>query len=606
MLKGVCFMNNNEKDTLNSYRQERKERISKQAKKAGKKSNSHEGAKRVIGKICGIVISVVVIVAILAASLNFLGVPQKIIKTITIDGKSYSMSELSCYYMQMFNNVYQYSSAYESQYGSGYGQMLTGYNTALSPTEQTTKDDDGNEITWDEYFLEEAVESMANIKRYYAAAVDAGIELDEDDLKEIQDTLDSINANTGNFSLSRYISLSYGKGVTLKLFKKILTEQKTVEKYQEYRQDELKKGHTDADVEKVYNEDKTAYDVVSVRWYTIDVTSETSSGTSSSEPASGESTSEEATAAAPLEEEYQAQDFIKKVQSQQNYNEETFKNVILETEDPDSENYETYKQDAASLLQKVSKDSVKTNISEDAANWLYEQDKDNNYVRQTGDMKYFVSSDSKTVYILYATGTPFRDTTVPASVRHILVQFPTEAASEDVSGEASTDTEETTVSAETKSECESEAESILNDYKTYIEENESGVSDEDYFGELASKLSDDTGSQGSGGLIEDMNNNGSYVKNFEDWVFSEGDYEGESRKSGDTGIVETEYGYHVMYYVGGHEHPEWYETILDNLIGDEWEDEQKKFEESFAEDAIVRKETVMGWVKKSCLKMIDR
>ena len=34
------------------------------------------------------------------------------------------------------------------------------------------------------------------------------------------------------------------------------------------------------------------------------------------------------------------------------------------------------------------------------------------------------------------------------------------------------------------------------------------------------------------------------VTAFNDWCFDD------SRKAGDTGIVETEYGYHIMYYVG--------------------------------------------------------
>ena len=37
------------------------------------------------------------------------------------------------------------------------------------------------------------------------------------------------------------------------------------------------------------------------------------------------------------------------------------------------------------------------------------------------------------------------------------------------------------------------------------------------------------------------------VTNFNDWLFDE------SRVVGDTGVVETEYGYHVMYYVGAAE-----------------------------------------------------
>ena len=40
---------------------------------------------------------------------------------------------------------------------------------------------------------------------------------------------------------------------------------------------------------------------------------------------------------------------------------------------------------------------------------------------------------------------------------------------------------------------------------------------------------------------------GQMVVNFNDWCFAEG------RKAGDTGIVESEYGYHVMYYSGDSE-----------------------------------------------------
>lgn len=592
-----------EKEYSDNYRQERKDRIAKQSKSSEKKSNSHQGAKKAAEKVVSVVIAVVVIVAILGASLNFFGVPQRALKAVTIDGKSYSMSELSCYYMQMYNNVANYASSYDSQYGSGYGKMLTGYDTSLSPAEQTTKDDDGNEITWDEYFLNEAIENMANVKRYYNAAVEAGVELSEEDKAEIEKSLDTYKSyiEGQNYSLSRYITLIYGKGVTTGLFKRILTEQQIASSYQEQLQDELKGAYTDADIDKVYQEDKSAYDVVSVRWFTIDVESETAD--TAAETASGEEESSDAERA-PLAEELKAQEFIAKIKSQQNYNEETFKATVLEYADKDSEDYETYQNDAATLLQKVDKSSISSNVSEDAANWLYEQDDNGNYIRQAGDMNAFLNSKSTVVYIFYAVGTPFRDETVPASVRHILVQYPTEAA-EDVSGEESTDTEETTVSAEVKSECESEAESILAQYKDYINENESGVADEEYFGELASKLSDDTGSQKNGGLISDLNNDGSYVANFEDWVFAEGEYAGETRTEGDTAIVETEYGYHIMYYVGGHEHPEWYETILDELVGDDWEKKQTEFDESFGEDAIVRKEWAAGRVKKSCVKMID-
>ena len=593
-------MDKNEKAALDAYRQERKDRIAKQAKQAEKKSNSHAGFKAVMGKIAKVVVSFAVIVALLGATLNFFGVPQSLIPSITIDGESYSMSELSLYYMQMYTNVRSYASSYESNYGEGYGKMLTGYDVNLAPDAQTTKDADGNEITWDEYFLEQAVSQMATVKRYYKAAVDAGIEMTDEAQAEIDNALSEIDQYRQNYSLSRFISLQFGKGVTTKLYKKVLTEQMLGSLYQESKQNELKANYSAEDVNNVYAKDKTEYDVVAFRWYTIEIASEAEETSSLAEDESVVSTK-------TFKEEAQAQAFIAKVKAEKNYNEETFKSVVLDFEGKDSANYETYKQDAATYIQKINKESIETNVSKEAAEWLYATDDNGNYIRQAGDMNYYVSDDEKSVYIFYATGTPYQDETVPASVRHILVQFP-EATTEAVSGEAvsgEAETEAATISDSVKAECESEAVSILNEYKAYIEENASGKADEEYFGELASKLSDDTGSQSTGGLIEDMANDGAYVPAFEDWAFAEGEYAGEERVPGSTGIVETEYGYHVMYYVGGHENPNWYETILSDLIEEDWEAEQTEFEKQFGEDAIARKEMIENWVRKSCLDMIE-
>ena len=65
---------------------------------------------------------------------------------------------------------------------------------------------------------------------------------------------------------------------------------------------------------------------------------------------------------------------------------------------------------------------------------------------------------------------------------------------------------------------------------------------EDNFADLASSMTDDPGSAENGGLYENIYP-GQMVANFEDWCY-------DSHKAGDTGIVESEYGYHIMYFVG--------------------------------------------------------
>lgn len=70
-----------------------------------------------------------------------------------------------------------------------------------------------------------------------------------------------------------------------------------------------------------------------------------------------------------------------------------------------------------------------------------------------------------------------------------------------------------------------------------------GDRSEDSFAVLANENSTDPGSNTNGGLYQGVNK-GQMVESFDAWCFDA------SRKPGETGIVKTSYGYHVMYFVG--------------------------------------------------------
>ncbi len=61
------------------------------------------------------------------------------------------------------------------------------------------------------------------------------------------------------------------------------------------------------------------------------------------------------------------------------------------------------------------------------------------------------------------------------------------------------------------------------------------------FGLLALEYSEDTGSFLNGGLYEDVSR-GEMIAEYDEWVFDD------SRKAGDCEIIETVYGYHIMFY----------------------------------------------------------
>ncbi|MBQ7229822.1 MAG: peptidylprolyl isomerase [Oscillospiraceae bacterium] len=80
---------------------------------------------------------------------------------------------------------------------------------------------------------------------------------------------------------------------------------------------------------------------------------------------------------------------------------------------------------------------------------------------------------------------------------------------------------------------------------------------EDGFAVLAEAHSTDPGSASNGGLYEGVYK-GQMVAPFENWCFDA------SRKTGDYGIVKTDYGYHIMYYVGSE--LVWYLTAEQDMM----------------------------------------
>lgn len=155
-----------------------------------------------------------------------------------------------------------------------------------------------------------------------------------------------------------------------------------------------------------------------------------------------------------------------------------------------------------------------------------------------------------------------------ADVRHILV-CPKHEAEE--GGESSL---ETAFTEEEWAACLAEAEKILEEWK-------SGEATEATFAELATKYTEDTGSASVGGLYEGIAPGDNYVENFLNWTVDA------SRQPGDTDIVKTEYGYHIMYYVSGE--PYWYTVVRDQMISESVQEKGEAAKEKWPVEITYRK-----------------
>ncbi|MBO5868714.1 MAG: peptidylprolyl isomerase [Oscillospiraceae bacterium] len=121
-----------------------------------------------------------------------------------------------------------------------------------------------------------------------------------------------------------------------------------------------------------------------------------------------------------------------------------------------------------------------------------------------------------------------------SSVRHLLV-MPEGGTTDETSGTK-------TYSDEEWAACLDAAEKLLQQWKD-------GEATEDSFADLVGEHTDDTASASVGGLYEDIVDDGTYMQEFQDWAVDP------ARQVGETGIVRTSAGYHIMYFVEGE--PEW-------------------------------------------------
>ena len=180
-----------------------------------------------------------------------------------------------------------------------------------------------------------------------------------------------------------------------------------------------------------------------------------------------------------------------------------------------------------------------------ATKWVFDES------RQEGDTE--IVENGTSIYLLVFHSRTRNDYNT-VDVRHILFKVDTtglDSKAEDYQAKLE----------ELKAGKKQEAENALQAWKD-------GGGGEEAFAKLANELSDDTGSNTNGGLYKQVYKN-KMVTGFNDWCFDE------SRKAGDTGIVENDgnyIGYHVMYFVGTDD-PYWMVQVrnaMTNKAYSEW------------------------------------
>lgn len=434
------------------------------------------------------------------------GILQKRAAAVTVNGEKYTATEVNYYYSSIYNN-------FLGQYGS-YASML-GLDTSKPLKSQACGMlEDG---TWFDYFLQQAEEQMVTATALYKAAQAEGFTVEDLD-QQIQDSLDNLDASVESFNSSQnadydreqYLQLMYGKNMTEAAYKKLLERSFVVAAYATDFQDTTEASYTDADLTKAYNENKNTYDVVDYEQILVSGTPEAKTDDDGN---AVEATDEEK-AAAMAESKTIADGLYAKLDSAGGLE------ALAETEEKAS-----YTNNEGSSYS-----------DSDVGNWLFDES------RKAGDSTVMEVEGTGTYVLVFHSR--YRHDYNIVNVRHILIQpEETELAEDDEGYDADV--------AAKKEAAKAKAEEVLAQWKA-------GAATEDSFIELVKEYSADTGSVEDGGLISDVSKDSGLVSEFKDWCLAD-------RQVGDTGIVESSYGYHIMY-LSSFGDPYWKVQVRNTLL----------------------------------------
>ncbi len=508
------------------YREERKERIAK----ANKKNAKSLAAGRTVAGIVKKIVAVVVVVAIVAGVgytlVDNFGVIDNLATALTVGGTKVSAADYEYYYSSMYQQTANYASYY-SQYGYDMG-----FSTDVPLDEQMTQDHDGNEVTYAEFFKEEAKEKAQFVVAYCAEAEKAGFELAAEDKNEIDEAIESYktNASQSGYSLNAYLRANFGGAFNEKKFRKLLETESTASKYQEKKQEEMKNAVEDKRIKDEYKKNKAQYDYADIVYYSIayDVLT--------ADEGEKDEALKKRQDAANKKTDAKANEAFAKIKDAKSFNEAVKPFAAAEDDEKDA----TY----TTELKKTTYSSVESAISADAAKWALSSD------RKANDKKLF-TTDTGAVIVLISKPAY---TSNSVDVRHILISF--NAADEE------------NVTDKEKKEAKKKAEELLKKWKD-------GEATEESFIALVADNTGDEGSKENGGLYAGIRVTDSYVEEFLDWSFDP------SRKAGDTGIIETTYGYHIMFFSKDNTKDlDWQNTIRTNFGSDDF----TKFDEELLGD----------------------
>lgn len=401
-----------------------------------------------------------------------------------------SAAELNYFYFDAIN-----------EFCNTYGNYLVYILDTNKPLNQQIYDKNTGE-TWADYFLNAAIEKVKSTYKLYDLAMANGFTLSEEQQNAIEETMSNLDIYAkfyGFKSVNAYLKDFYGKDAKLSSFRAYYEMCYIASAYYQHYADSLA---YDYDALRAYEADKAEqYNAYTFSYYYLNSQNFLEGGVTNNDGEKVYSDEEKAAAANT------AKALAEQLAAGSYADVDVFDSAVkalLSIPGGEDAKY------AVTL-----RDSVLYNrVNSLFVDWISDPE------RSEGDLTIIANKDGDGTiqgYYVVRFGSVNDNSFYMKNVRHILL----------------------TCSAAEMQATKVEAEKLLSTFCATDMSEES-------FAKMATEYTDDPGSKENGGLYEDIYP-GQMVAPFEDWCYDE------YRQPGDFGLVQTDYGWHLMYFVGNSE-----------------------------------------------------
>ena len=469
--------------------------------------------------IFAVIIALVIAAAVAVLSIrayNNSGIRERNTIALKVGDHDITAAEFNYFYYDAVNGFYTQFSDYD-QYAVDYAKAMYGIDMTLPLDEQIYSETDNS--TWADYFLGEAEYSAKSMYALYDEAMANNFSLNEEQQTNLAKqflAMDAIAQEAyGAKNMKDYLKSMYGPGASEETYRDYVTMSTIAEAYGADYQNSIE--YTDAELRAQESGREKEFNSYSYATYLVSRSEFLTGGTKNADGTTTYSDEDYKKAEKAAKEAAEA--LAGKVSNATNFN-KAVKEMEINADSTEENLINEYTE------------MVFSSVTSYMQDWICDSSRvkgDTTIIENTTDITNDDGSTTKRVngyYVILFLDRNENDYPL-VNVRHILLDF--EGGTADKNGNI-------TYSDEDKAATMKSAEELLAQWQASEATQES-------FAALANEKSTDVASNTRGGLYEDVYP-GQTLTEFNDWIYDS------SRKAGDTGVVQTTSGCHIMYFVG--------------------------------------------------------